>query len=162
SGAMLADPFDATGWSDLQVHIEAAFSTAAEAGDTIGVRACCSPNGNCLGANLIDSIYNSDDGGEDDWADRGPFPLDTATFDNCPNIQMGFSWVPSIGSNKMVHIDDGAISGWGSLSLPVADNGDGTYSVSFAACEPTTVDVTCTWSNGDGGNPSDQISVTFN
>jgi hypothetical protein len=150
---------DATGFTDLEIHLAAGFSPFTDPGEDIDAGACCDTGAGCSSA-FAGAALNADGGGSDAWLDRGPFSLAPATFDGCPHVNVDLTFV-STTTSEGAHVDDFAVSGVGVMTVPLTDNGDGTYGGSFAACEAATVTVTCEWVT-PGGVFSDSVDVTFN
>jgi hypothetical protein len=159
TGTATVSGIDATGFTDLQVHLRAAFAAATDINDNINVNACCGSG--CTPAN-VGTAFNLNSGGTDNWQERGPFSLVKAAFDNCAFTTVGFSF-STISVGEVAHMDDYALSGLGTFALSLTDNLDGTYTGGFAACAADTVPVTCTWSTANGTFQADNTTdVTFN
>jgi hypothetical protein len=160
TGTAFASGIDATGFTDLQVHMRAAFAATTDINENINVYACCGPG--CFVATIIGTAYNLNSGGTDDWSERGPFGLESSTFDNCASTTIGFSF-STISVGEVAHMDDYALSGLGTLGFSLDDNLDGTYTGDFAACAASTVTVSCTWGTAHGIFQADNTTdVIFN
>jgi hypothetical protein len=159
TGTATVSGIDATGFTDLQVHLRAAFAATTDFNENINVYACCGSG--CTPA-YVGTAYNLISGGTDDWQERGPFSLEKATFDNCASTTVVFS-LSTFSVGEVAHMDDYALSGLGKFAFSLADNLDGTYTGGFAACAADTVPVTCTWGTAHGTFQADNTTnVIFN
>lgn len=149
---------DAARYTDLQVHLRAAFSPFTDINDNINVFACCGAG--CTPA-FAGSALNLESGGTDEWSERGPIELDTGEFDNCTAAAVSFS-LQTVSVGEVAHMDDYAMSGTGTHAFQLMDNLDGTYTGGFAACAASTVEVSCMWSTIHGTFQADNTTfVSF-
>ncbi|MHC4146379.1 MAG: Ig-like domain-containing protein, partial [Planctomycetota bacterium] len=105
---------DATGFTDLQVHFTAAYAAAAtyDADENIEVNACCGSG--CTPLLNIDTADSADNGGSDDWTERGPIVLPNGIFSECATTHVSFVQSTD-AAGEVAHMDDFAISGAGSI-----------------------------------------------
>jgi hypothetical protein len=152
---------DATGFTDLQVHFTAAYAAAAtyDADENIEVNACCGSG--CTPLLNIDTADSADNGGSDDWTERGPIVLPNGIFSECATTHVSFVQSTD-AAGEVAHMDDFAISGAGSIGLSLTDNFDTTYTGDFSACAADIVPVTCTWGTAKGTFIGNSTTVTFN
>jgi hypothetical protein len=157
----IAADIDTTVYTDLQVHLRAAYPAAAtfSAGENVTVAACCGPG--CNVAPIIGTAPSGDNGGTDEWTERGPFVPDKTTFDNCSATTVIMSLFTD-AAGEVAHIDDYALSGVGTLGVTLTGIGGGVYEGGFTTCAPDTVPVTCTWGTAHGTFEADNTTnVTF-
>lgn len=148
----------------MRLHVKSAL--AVNATEAVVLYACCDGSGLC--SDNAQTVTTNDYWKDQPcvWNGDPPCPgvgygLPTGavfdTFDGCGTIRARMTF--SNGSNRNARIDDFAISAVGTHTLPVNDNGDGTYTVSLRPCAAGNVDVTCTWNVPDGRTLSDTVRV---